>query len=146
MDGQFAPVRDLGLVAWWDDGDDVHCEPRAPYPHVREVLLTRARVEGAAVLSGGFSRTVAVQRLVDDASLRPIAAASVRGAVPRVRVAGEGHELDRDPAAASAHLPSKSPSESKKQSAHDQLLPTYFTASSTRSRRRNDIRRRDFGI
>ncbi|MGO4343366.1 primosomal protein N' [Pedococcus sp. 2YAF34] len=102
----FAPVRDLGLVAWWDDGDDLHCEPRAPYPHVREVLLTRARVEGAAVLSGGFSRTVTVQRLVDDATLRPIVAAGVRGAVPRVRVAGEGHELDRDPAAASAHLPS----------------------------------------
>ena len=102
----FAPVRDLGLVAWWDDGDDLHREPRAPYPHVREVLLTRARVEGAAVLSGGFARTVAVQQLVDDGSLRPIAAASVRGAVPRVRVAGEGHELDRDPAAASAHLPS----------------------------------------
>ncbi|GAA4731596.1 primosomal protein N' [Pedococcus ginsenosidimutans] len=102
----FAPVRDLGLVAWWDDGDDLHREPRAPYPHVREVLLTRARVEGTAVLSGGFARTVAVQQLVDDGSLRPIAAASVRGAVPRVRVAGEGHELDRDPAAASAHLPS----------------------------------------
>jgi primosomal protein N' (replication factor Y) len=102
----FAPVRDLGLVAWWDDGDDLHSEPRAPYPHVREVLLTRARVEGAAVLSGGFTRTVAVQQLVDEGTLRPIAAASVRGAVPRVRVAGEGHEQDRDPAAASAHLPS----------------------------------------
>lgn len=24
----FAPVRDLGLVAWWDDGDDLHDEPR----------------------------------------------------------------------------------------------------------------------
>ncbi|WP_370518446.1 hypothetical protein [Nostocoides sp. HKS02] len=49
----FAPVRDLGLVAWWDDGDDVLEEPRAPYPHVREVLLERGRLEGAAVLSGG---------------------------------------------------------------------------------------------
>ncbi|MGL5927514.1 MAG: primosome assembly protein PriA, partial [Dermatophilaceae bacterium] len=47
----FAPVRRLGLVAWWDDGDDLHDEPRAPYPHVREVLLARAREEGAAVLS-----------------------------------------------------------------------------------------------
>ena len=34
----FAPVRDLGLLAWWDDGDDLLDEPRAPYPHVREVL------------------------------------------------------------------------------------------------------------
>lgn len=102
----FAPVRDLGLVAWWDDGDDLHDEPRAPYPHVREVLLERARLEGAAVLSGGFTRTVAVQRLVEAGELRPIVAGSVRGVVPRVQVAGEGSEVERDPAAASAHLPS----------------------------------------
>ena len=102
----FAPVRDLGLVAWWDDGDDLHDEPRAPYPHVREVLLERARLEGAAVLSAGFTRTVAVQRLVEAGELRPIVAASVRGVVPRVQVAGEGSEIERDPAAASAHLPS----------------------------------------
>ena len=42
----FAPVRDLGLVAWWDDGDDLLDEPRAPYPHVREVLLARAGARG----------------------------------------------------------------------------------------------------
>ena len=53
----FAPVQDLGLVAWWDDGDDVLVEQRAPYPHVREVLRTRARLEGAALLTGGFTRT-----------------------------------------------------------------------------------------
>ncbi|MDQ6686432.1 MAG: primosome assembly protein PriA, partial [Actinomycetota bacterium] len=29
----FAPVRDLGLVTIWDDGDDLYAEPRAPYPH-----------------------------------------------------------------------------------------------------------------
>ena len=34
----FAPVRDLGLVVMWDDGDDLYAEPRAPYPHAREVL------------------------------------------------------------------------------------------------------------
>ena len=28
----FAPVPDLGLVAIWDDGDDLHAEPHAPYP------------------------------------------------------------------------------------------------------------------
>ena len=42
----FAPVRDLGLVAIWDDGDDLHDEPRAPYPHAREVLLMRAQETG----------------------------------------------------------------------------------------------------
>ena len=32
----FAPVRDVGLIALWDDGDDSYAEPRAPYPHARE--------------------------------------------------------------------------------------------------------------
>ena len=102
----FAPVRDLGLVAWWDDGDDLLEEPRAPYPHVREVLLARARLSAAAVLSGGFTRSVAVQRLVEAGELRPISSPTLRGAVPRVRVAGEGSDVERDPVAASAHLPS----------------------------------------
>jgi primosomal protein N' (replication factor Y) len=102
----FAPVRELGLVAWWDDGDDLLDEPRSPYPHVREVLLTRAAVEGAALLSGGFTRTAAVQRLVESGDLRSITGGSVRASTPRVQVAGEGVEVERDAAAASAHLPS----------------------------------------
>ena len=47
----FAPVRDLGLVAIWDDGDDLHDEPRAPYPHAREVLLMRAHETGCAAVA-----------------------------------------------------------------------------------------------
>ena len=35
--------HDLGLVAIWDDGDDLYAEPRAPYPHTREVLLLRGQ-------------------------------------------------------------------------------------------------------
>ncbi len=104
----FAPVHDLGLVAWWDDGDDLLDEPRAPYPHVREVLLARAEIEGAAVLAAGHTRSVAVAELVEAGVLAPVEAARavVRAAVPSVRVAGEGHDADRDPAVAAAHLPS----------------------------------------
>ena len=104
----FAPVRDLGLVAWWDDGDDLLTEPRAPYPHVREVLALRARTEGAALLSGGFTRTTAVQRWVEAGEVHPVVAApaAVRRAAPRVLVAGEGTDVDRDGPAAMAHLPS----------------------------------------
>lgn len=104
----FAPVKDLGLVAWWDDGDDLLREPRAPYPQVREVLSIRARLEGAALLVGGLSRTTDVQQWVGSGVVRSVSIASglLRPAVPRVVVAGEGVELERDPAAASAHLPS----------------------------------------
>ncbi len=61
----FAPVADLGLVAIFDDGDDLFAEPRAPYPHTREILLTRATREGAAVLVGGHARTPEAQALVE---------------------------------------------------------------------------------
>ncbi len=61
----FAPVRDLGLVAMWDDGDDLYAEPRAPYPHAREVLLLRATAAETALLIGGFARTAEGQSLVE---------------------------------------------------------------------------------
>ncbi|MCK9822895.1 primosomal protein N' [Nocardioides cavernae] len=60
----FAPVHDLGLVALWDDGDDLHAEPRAPYPHTREVLVARAEQQATAALFGGFARTPEAQQLL----------------------------------------------------------------------------------
>src|SRR5690606_31049383 len=54
----WAPVRDLGLIAWWDDGDDLWEEPRAPYPHVRDIVRARAEIEDTAVLAGAFARSV----------------------------------------------------------------------------------------
>ena len=38
----FAPIHNLGLVLVWDVGDDSLAEPRAPYPHAREVAMLRA--------------------------------------------------------------------------------------------------------
>lgn len=61
----FAPVRDLGLVVIWDDGDDLFAEPRAPYPHAREVLLLRATAHDTAALIGGYARTAESQSLVE---------------------------------------------------------------------------------
>ncbi len=102
----FAPVDDLGLVAWWDDGDDNLQEPRAPYPHVREVLRRRALLCGAALLVGGYTRTVQVQQWVERGDLPDLRAASVAALAPRVTVAGEGHLAERDAAAAAARMPS----------------------------------------
>ncbi|HET8614724.1 MAG TPA: primosomal protein N' [Actinomycetales bacterium] len=104
----FAPVRDLGLVVCWDDGDDLHSEPRSPYPHVRDVLVLRAELSGAAALLGGYTRTAEVQQLVETGWARAIEVpgATLRPRAPRVLLAGEGHEQERDAAAASARLPS----------------------------------------
>jgi primosomal protein N' (replication factor Y) (superfamily II helicase) len=70
----FAPVADLGLVVIWDDGDDLHSEPRAPYPHAREVLLTRALMGNAAALVGGFGRTAEAVALLESEWAREIVA------------------------------------------------------------------------
>nr|WP_202420291.1 primosomal protein N' [Actinomadura rayongensis] len=102
----FAPVEDLGLVVLWDDGDDVHAEPHAPYPHPREVLALRAHRVGAGALFGGFTRTTDTTRLVETGWAHALAAdrAQVRAVMPRVRPAGEDGELARDAAARTARL------------------------------------------
>ena len=104
----FAPVADLGLAVVWDDGDDLHDEPHAPYPHVREVLGLRATTEGAGLLVGGFARTAEAQALVEAGAAHPVEAtrAVVRATAPQVRAAGDERDLARDPAARSARLPS----------------------------------------
>ncbi|WP_341720374.1 primosomal protein N' [Micromonospora sp. FIMYZ51] len=104
----FAPVARLGLVAIWDDGDDLHAEPRAPYPHARDVLLTRARLEAAGALVGGYTRTAEAQLLVETGWAREVVAdrAVLRSRTPAVAPTGDDPQLARDPAAATARLPS----------------------------------------
>ena len=102
----FAPVHDLGLVVCWDDGDSLHAEPRAPYPHVREVLALRSEIERAALLIGAHGRTVEAQALVAAGWAHDVGAdrARVRARVPRVQ-ALTSTELAREGAAAAARLP-----------------------------------------
>ncbi|RJK97179.1 primosomal protein N' [Vallicoccus soli] len=104
----WAPVADPGLLALWDDGDDLHAEPRAPYPHVREVLALRAHLEGSALLVGGHARTAEAQLLVESGWAGSLVAPAPvrRAAAPLVRLPGDAREHDRDPAADSARLPS----------------------------------------
>ena len=104
----WAPVRDPGLFLCWDDADDLHQEPRTPYPHVREVLRARARVEGAALVLGSLTRSVEVQAWVEDGAVAEVRAdaATSRRSAPAVTVAGEGWAEERDPAARTARVPS----------------------------------------
>jgi primosomal protein N' (replication factor Y) len=102
----FAPVRDLGLVAIWDDGDGSHSEPHAPQPHAREVLLLRAAHDKCAFLLGSWGCTVEAAQLVESGWALPLVAEreQVRGAAPLVRTVGDG-DLARDEAARAARLP-----------------------------------------
>ncbi|MDQ1011953.1 primosomal protein N' (replication factor Y) [Streptomyces sp. V4I23] len=103
----FAPVRDLGLVVVWDDGDASHSDDNAPFPHVREVLELRATHDGCAFLLGSTSCTVEAAQLVESGWAMPLVAdrARVRAAAPLVRTVGD-QDLARDEAARAARLPS----------------------------------------
>ena len=103
----YAPVKDLGLVVCWDDGDDLHIEQRAPYAHAREVLLLRAEQAGAACLLAGHTRSTEVQRLVETGWVLPVEAdrSLVRRTVPRVVNTADSFEQVRDPLARIARLP-----------------------------------------
>ena len=103
----FAPVHDLGLVAIWDDGDDLFAEPRAPYPHTREVLLIRAQRAGAAALLGSHARSVEAEYLLHSDWAGEIVMPR-QGLRQRVSVAVAGDsafDLARDPGARTARVP-----------------------------------------
>ena len=105
----FAPLSDLGLVMVWADADDTLAEPRAPYPHAREVAMLRAHQARCAALIGGYARTAEAHALVRSGWAHDIVAARpvVRARTPRVVALDDsGYADERDPAARTARLPS----------------------------------------
>ncbi len=86
-------------MAIWDDGDDLFDEPRAPYPHAREVLLLRASQTGCAAVLAAHARSVEAEYLVRTGWATEVQAprATVRERVGVVVAGGTG----RDPAAGS---------------------------------------------
>ncbi|HEY5230526.1 MAG TPA: primosomal protein N', partial [Galbitalea sp.] len=61
----YAPARNLGLIAVWDDGDPLHSEPLAPYVHTRDAALLRQELQECSLLFVGHSRSTEVERLVE---------------------------------------------------------------------------------
>jgi primosomal protein N' (replication factor Y) (superfamily II helicase) len=104
----YAPVHDLGLVALWDDGDDLLAEQRAPYPHARDVLALRATDAQGGALFASYARTAELQSWLERGWLRELAEdrVAVRHAAPRVKITADSdYALQRDPAARTARLP-----------------------------------------
>lgn len=102
----FAPVRDLGLIAIWDDGNDSYAEPHAPYWHAREVAALRAHRERTALLIAAHQRTAEVQLLVERGWAAPIelSPTQARREAAAVRTPAVGRRRD-DPLAEAARLP-----------------------------------------
>ena len=104
----FAPVHDLGLIVIWDDGDDSLDEPRAPYPHPREVAVLRSHIERGGLVIGGFARTAEAQVLVESGWAHDLVAerALIRERSPKVdAISDEDARVARDPLARSARIP-----------------------------------------
>ncbi|MDY6994984.1 MAG: primosomal protein N' [Actinomycetota bacterium] len=105
----FAPVCDLGLILVWDDGDDSLAEPRAPYPHAREVAMLRAHQLRCAAVIGGYARTAEAAALVRSGWAHDLVASrtTLRAHAPRVvALEDSAYAQERDPAARTARLPS----------------------------------------
>jgi len=104
----FAPMADLGLIALWDDGDDLHAEPHAPYWHARAVAAIRASREQCALLFASHARTAEIQHWLERGWLTSIErpAAQLRRIAPLVRATADSDQaLARDPHAQYARLP-----------------------------------------
>ncbi|MBH9751025.1 primosome assembly protein PriA, partial [Clostridioides difficile] len=87
-------------VVVWDGGDESLVEPRAPYPHARDVALLRAHRAGTTAVVGGVARTAEAQALVESGWAQDLLAArdTVRAAAPRITaLADSAHALVRDP-------------------------------------------------
>ena len=105
----FAPVRDLGLVVVWDDGDDLHSEraralsarPRRPRPAGLAGQLRRGGRRAPRAPPRRRCSWSPAGRTSWSADR-----AALRAAAPRVQALGDDFELARDPAARSARLPS----------------------------------------
>ena len=94
----FAPVRRLGLVWIHREAHPGHREERAPYYHVREVALARARLEGAACVLAGLGPSAETAALADRGELGVVRAprARERAAAPLVETTRPERE-DRSP-------------------------------------------------
>lgn len=82
----YAPVRDLGLIALWDDSDPLLAEPLAPYVHARDAALIRQELTGCALLFGAHTRSSDVQRLIEIGWVAEVEPARRR--TPRVVLSG----------------------------------------------------------
>ena len=104
----YAPVRDLRLSVILDDGDDNLVDPRAPYVHARDVLVTRSAQEGCALILASATRTAEVEQLVESGWAHGLVptpetlAARMPGIIPSTDTEADPEDISRGrlPAAA----------------------------------------------
>lgn len=103
----WAPVRELGLIVVFDDGDTSLVEPRAPYHHARDVALLRCQQEELSLLVVGEAVTPEAERLVETGWARSIAPdrSVLRANMPRIVATSDSWHEAHDSLAGRARLP-----------------------------------------
>lgn len=87
----YSPVRNLGKIIVWDDGDSSHQEPLSPYTHTREVALIRQGIEQCDIELLGHSRSTEVQRLI---AIKFLSDATKNFPIPRIANSDSGIRVD----------------------------------------------------
>lgn len=104
----FSPLPNLHTVLLLDDGNEFFSDPRAPYPHPRDVLAHRAEAEGANFLAAGWMVSIAMSQRVADGwahYLQP-ERAELKASLPRITAPGDSDKaLEQDPLARAARIP-----------------------------------------
>lgn len=95
----YAPAKNLGLIALFDDADESLREQGSPYTHAREIALMRASA-GIQLLLAGNYRSVEVQRLVEIGYLQDLSVklppARISFSAPAQRLDAASFKLMRD--------------------------------------------------
>lgn len=102
----WTPMSRLGLILVWDEGDDRLRERRNPRTDALEVAIARAHLEGCALVSGSWTRSVRAQALVRSGWAAPIGPdlATRRALSPVVRVQDEA-DMEREGPAGRMRIP-----------------------------------------
>lgn len=104
----WAPIQNLRLTVLVDDGDDQHNEPRAPYPHMREVLALRSTITGTAFMIAGYGRTAETAAWVQQQWLHDLVptAETMQRSMPIIRTLDDSEVvLGRDSSLARSRFP-----------------------------------------
>lgn len=82
----FAPIKNLGLLIVWDDGDESHYEQHSPGWNSRDVAALRSHLEKVPLLLAGFNVSVDAARLLESNWARLISSDS---SAPKVEASDE---------------------------------------------------------
>jgi primosomal protein N' (replication factor Y) len=95
----YAPVKNLGVIALFDDGDDSLREQGSPYTNAREVALMRASDEVKLLFAANY-RSLEIQRLVEIGYLKDLEIklppARISYSLPAQRLDAASFKLMRD--------------------------------------------------